>query len=64
MKNQVNQSLLDYIKKWANSLQWCYKCMEATKTKDWDCVKCGFSKPLPTKVERVLNEKQEKPSVH
>ena len=34
-----------------NEPQWCYGCQEETGSKEWDCVKCGFSKGHPNSYE-------------
>jgi len=29
---------------------WCNFCGETTKTKEWDCVNCGPSKPISSSI--------------
>ncbi len=38
-----------------NDDAWCNYCWKTTVTKEWDCVKCGFSKPHP---EEYIEQKQ------
>jgi len=35
------------LKDYMNLPAWCYFCRKETKTKQWDCVVCGFSKGHP-----------------
>jgi NAD-dependent dihydropyrimidine dehydrogenase PreA subunit len=42
-----------------NDDAFCNHCREVTETKEWDCTKCGLSKPMP------LEERMRKfPTVH
>jgi len=36
----------------------CAKCNEVTETKEWDCLKCGFSKPHPKYYREQNNHQQ------
>jgi len=35
------------LKDYMNLSAWCNYCRKETKTKEWDCVVCGFSKGHP-----------------
>ncbi len=36
------------IEAWGNEQKWCFFCRKVTDTVEFDCVVCGYSKPLST----------------
>ena len=50
-KKYHSKSEMRRLEHMMNVPQWCSYCQKETKTKEWDCVICGFSKGHPKEKE-------------